>query len=64
VYNSSGGEEGTIHVRGGGDMAPTIFNPKIMTNIGFKFGPVILDVPVTYYFGNGFNAGITLGAVW
>ncbi|MDR2661439.1 MAG: hypothetical protein LBC31_00420 [Treponema sp.] len=64
VYDPSGANVGTIYVRGGGDMAPTAFNPKIMTNIGFKFGPVILDVPVTYYFGNGFNAGITLGAVW
>jgi hypothetical protein len=64
VYNSYGGYVGTIFIRGGGDMAPTIFNPKIMTNIGLKLGPVILDVPVTYYFGNGFNAGVTLGAVW
>jgi hypothetical protein len=64
VYDSSGTYKGTIFVRGGGDMAPTIFNPKIMTNIGFKLGPVIIDVPITYYFGNGFNAGITLGAVW
>jgi hypothetical protein len=59
-----GGLVDTIHIRGGGSMGPTIFNPKIMTNIGLKFGPVILDVPVTYYFGNGFNVGVTLGAVW
>jgi hypothetical protein len=64
VYDSLGGYQGTIFIKGGGGMAPTIFNPKIMTNVGLKFGPVILDVPITYYFGNGFNVGITLGAVW
>ncbi|WP_010254707.1 Lsa36 family surface (lipo)protein [Treponema primitia] len=54
---------GTLSVSGGGDVAPTFFNPKLMTGIGFKIGPVILDIPVTLYFGDGtgLNAGITLG---
>ncbi|MDR1307265.1 MAG: hypothetical protein LBK74_06805 [Treponema sp.] len=57
---------GYLTVDAGGSMGPTIFNPKVMANIGFKFGPVIIDVPVTYYFvgGPGFSVGITLGAVW
>ncbi|MDR1144302.1 MAG: hypothetical protein LBK77_08840, partial [Spirochaetaceae bacterium] len=57
---------GYLTVDGGGSMGPTVFNPKVMANIGFKFGPVIIDVPVTYYFvgGPGLSAGITLGAVW
>jgi hypothetical protein len=57
---------GFLSIDAGGSMGPTIFNPKIMANLGFKFGPVIIDVPVTYYFvgGPGLSVGITLGAVW
>jgi hypothetical protein len=44
-------------------MATTFFNPKLMTGIGFKIGPVILDVPVSLYFREeiGANVGVTLG---
>jgi hypothetical protein len=44
-------------------MSPTFFNFKIMTGIGFKIGPVFLDIPVTYYPGKETNAsvGVTLG---
>jgi hypothetical protein len=59
-------EPGNLSVKGGGKMAPTIFNFKIMTGFGFKFGPVILDFPVTLYplligGGTGANVGFTLG---
>jgi hypothetical protein len=54
---------GSLGVSGGGDMAPEFFNFKIMTGLGFKIGPVILDVPVTLYPGKetGASIGVTLG---
>jgi hypothetical protein len=57
---------GYLTVDGGGDISPSIVNPKLMMNLGFKFGPVILDVPLTYYFlmGYGLNLGVTLGVVF
>ncbi|MDR2739582.1 MAG: hypothetical protein LBB68_07100 [Treponema sp.] len=57
---------GYLSINAGGSMGPTVFNPKLMANLGFKFGPVIIDVPVTCYFvgGPGLSAGVTLGAVW
>jgi hypothetical protein len=44
-------------------MAPQVFNYKMMTGIGFKMGPVILDIPVVLYPGKefGVSTGITLG---
>jgi hypothetical protein len=54
---------GSFEVSGGGKAAPAFFNFKIMTGIGFKIGPVILDVPVTLYPGKetGASIGVTLG---
>jgi hypothetical protein len=44
---------------------PTRANFKIMSGLGFTLGPVIIDIPITYYpASNGFNLGITIGAVW
>jgi hypothetical protein len=56
-------ETGTLSVSGGGNMAPSFFNFKVMTGVGFKLGPVILDIPLTLYpfGGTGANVGITLG---
>ncbi|AEF80095.1 Lsa36 family surface (lipo)protein [Leadbettera azotonutricia] len=56
---------GNVTVSGGGTMAPSFFNPKIMTGIGFKIGPVILDVPVSLYLmgGDGFSVGVTFGVI-
>ncbi|MDR2210981.1 MAG: hypothetical protein LBO65_05865 [Spirochaetaceae bacterium] len=72
--------DGTIDVRGnnlyaavpgsftmdaGGSAVPTVVNPKLMMYLGFKFGPVVFDIPITYFFltGHGLSAGITLGVV-
>ena len=53
---------GSLSVSAGGSMAPQFLNLKLMTGLGFVFGPVVLDIPVTWYFAdNGFNVGITLG---
>jgi hypothetical protein len=56
---------GNVTVTAGGDMSPNLFNPKLMTGLGFNIGPVIIDIPVTWYFmDDGFNVGVTLGIVW
>jgi hypothetical protein len=58
-------DSGYVSVSAGGDVFPFPFNIKLMTGIGLSLGPVVLDVPVTYYFiDNGFNVGVTLGIVW
>ena len=58
---------GNFNVKAGGSMPPYFFNTKIMTGIGFNFGPVMIDIPFTYYLpgknkNNGFNVGVTAGA--
>ncbi|MEJ5360985.1 MAG: hypothetical protein WHV26_02895 [Spirochaetota bacterium] len=37
---------------------------RVMTGIGFNFGPVKLDIPVIYYFDNGAAVGVTVGFIW
>jgi len=56
---------GNISLTAGGAMPPTAFNLKLMTGVGFNIGPVIIDIPFTYYFlDNGYSVGFTLGAIW
>jgi hypothetical protein len=60
-------EVGPINVNGGGAMSPSLINPKILTGIGIMMGPVILDIPISYYFfrqGAGLSIGISLGIVY
>ncbi|MCU0846521.1 MAG: hypothetical protein MUD12_01375 [Spirochaetes bacterium] len=38
--------------------------PKLIGGVGVNLGPVIVDVPMTYYFVNGFNLGLSVGFVW
>jgi hypothetical protein len=46
----------------GGKSAPSVFNLKAMGAVGFNFGPIIIDIPFTYYFvDNGYSLGITFG---
>jgi len=53
---------GNLAVSGGKSMSPSFFNLKLMTGIGFAFGPAYIDIPITYYFMNkGFNIGMTAG---
>ena len=40
------------------------YMPKIFVGPGLNFGPVIIDIPFTYYFMNGFNVGVTFGVVF
>jgi len=57
-------KKGNLSLSAGGDMAPTFFNLKLMTGVGFNFGPVVIDIPLTFYLDNGYSIGITIGAVW
>ncbi len=38
--------------------------PKLTAGIGFSFGPVVIDVPVTYYFVRGLGVGLSVGFEW
>ena len=42
----------------------TWYLPKLIGGIGFSFGPVVIDVPVTYYFVRGVNVGLSVGFEW
>jgi len=45
-----------------GKSNPNIINVKGLFAAGFNFGPVIIDIPVTYYFlSNGWSLGLTFG---
>jgi len=40
------------------------YMPKIFVGPGLNFGPVIIDIPFTYYFMSGFNVGVTFGIIF
>ncbi|HOQ12521.1 MAG: hypothetical protein BWY23_01254 [Spirochaetes bacterium ADurb.Bin218] len=40
------------------------YKKKLMANVGLGLGPVFIDVPVSYYFDNGYAIGLTAGFVW
>jgi len=45
-----------------GTSLSTFLNPKVMGAVGLNFGPILIDIPVTYYFRqNGYSLGVTLG---
>jgi hypothetical protein len=57
--------KGNISVGAGASAPPAFFNFKIMTGLGFAFGPVIIDIPITFYpASNGYTFGLTMGAVF
>ena len=66
MNSSSDLQSGKLVVKGGGSASPSFFNPKIMANLGFKFGPVIIDIPFSYYLFNshGLSIGLTAGVVF
>ena len=64
-YVVGGGSAGLFAAYGKqGGTGPTNVLPKIFCGPGLNFGPVIIDIPFTYYFNNGFDIGVTLGVVW
>ena len=43
----------------------SIFKPKFMCGFGIGIADIfILDVPITYYVGDGVNIGFSMGTVW
>jgi hypothetical protein len=55
---------GTLSASGGGGVAPSVINPKLTAGVGLNLGPVILDIPVTWYFAQkGYSIGVSVGAV-
>jgi len=58
-------EPGKITVNGSVSHAPSIFNFKLMTGFGISAGPVVFDIPVTFYpASDGYTIGLTIGAVY
>ncbi|MCL2480989.1 MAG: hypothetical protein FWF38_04705 [Spirochaetaceae bacterium] len=57
---------GHAKVSGGTTGKSDIFKFKAMSGLGLSLGPVKLDVPITYYFGDGYgaNVGVTAGVVF
>ncbi|MCL1911981.1 MAG: hypothetical protein FWG13_07240 [Leptospirales bacterium] len=60
-----GTDPGKIEVTGKVKSSPSIIRPKIMAGIGIGIADaIVIDVPLTLYWGNGFDIGITIGTVW
>lgn len=58
-------KNGDISIEGSLSNTPSFFNFKIMTGFGFSMGPVVIDIPVTFYpVNHGYNFGFTIGAVY
>jgi hypothetical protein len=55
---------GKIALKGELSNSPSIINFKIMTGFGFIVGPVVFDIPLTFYPIGGYNLGFTIGAVF
>jgi len=63
-YGLSEKKKGSLSVDASAKNSPSIFNFKIMTGIGISAGPVVFDIPITFYPASGYNIGITIGAVY
>jgi len=58
-------KKGDIVASGEVSNTPSVFNFKIMTGLGFSMGPVIVDIPITFYpASHGYNFGFTIGALF
>lgn len=56
--------DGSAVVEANTKASPSIARARIMSGVGFNFGPVKVDMPVYYYLNSGFAAGLTLGFIW
>lgn len=56
---------GTVVIDGSTkNIKPSFVRPRLMTGIGFNFGPLKVDVPVYWYIATGAAVGVTVGIVW
>jgi len=46
------------------DKSPSSVRMRIMTGVGFNFGPLKIDIPLTWYLSSGLSVGVTGGVVW
>ena len=58
------GLTGKVEIDAGTKGEADRFRWKFMANIGFGFGPVIIDIPLTFYLDNGYAVGLSAGVVW
>ena len=55
-------KKGSVSVSLTNDHAPTAFNFKIMTGLGFTFGDnFVIDIPMIFYLIDGYSLGFTMG---
>jgi len=64
-YTYTRKDKGNVTAAGSISHSPSIFNFKFMTGLGISAGPVVFDVPITFYpASSGYTIGITIGAVY
>ncbi|MDR2923907.1 MAG: hypothetical protein LBU85_11290 [Treponema sp.] len=57
--------DGSISIKAEASNSPSVFNFKIMTGFGIAAGPVIIDIPLTFYpIDKGYSVGVTIGAAF
>jgi len=55
---------GTVSVDGSTKgVSPSFGRLRLMTGVGFNFGPAKIDIPIIYYLNSGASVGITAGIV-
>ena len=62
--NTLGGVNGTFDITAPTSNEADKLRFKGMVNIGAGFGPVFIDIPITFYIDNGYAIGLTAGVVW
>jgi len=55
---------GNVSVKASAKNSPNFFNFKIITGFGIHAGPVVFDIPITYYPADSYTIGLTVGAVY
>lgn len=64
VLGITNGDEGDIDINAGTSNEADKYRFKGMVNVGVGFGPVFVDIPVTFYLDNGYAVGLSAGIVW
>ena len=54
---------GEVVIDAGTEDNPSFMRPRIFAGVGFNLGPVMLEIPLTWYLTSGFSVGLTLGIV-
>ncbi|HPS56702.1 MAG TPA: hypothetical protein PK514_01225 [Spirochaetota bacterium] len=64
VSGSTINTTGTIDIAADTSNEADKYRFKGMVNVGVGFGPVFVDVPMTFYLDNGYAVGLSAGIVW